>query len=343
LPDNPVESFRTHKNYLNAFDKLLIQIDSSRRPNFYHQLNQRILSSGILPETERSGVDYQQIRRSLHSAWGTEFILLSTKRLIEEDELIRLSNNWSCIQTYYIFYYCTQSLVVAKWNQRPESHPKTQNIFYDLWGSRSFCMPPWTFVCSSNGFLNIPEDIDVDASIHVWSVCDYENKWNLAGKALMTSRREVFKEKQQKARESKRSEIRREWKREERVRIANGRRPRRIPSFRLPRLTAEEKQRIDSRLRPFTLMDYLYRLRIKTNYVDSDMFTDGPEFENGSKNVRSFFNRIASGTLFLHELAICNLVGRTRFQSWVSDWIEQNVPVEMQNGLVARRDFFNDQ
>ena len=90
-------------------------------------------------------------------------------------------------------------------------------------------------------------------------------------------------------------------------------------------------------------MDYLYRLRIKTNYVDADMFTDGPEFENGSKNVRSFFNRIASGTLFLHELAICNLVGPARFQSWVSDWIEQNVPVEMQNGLVARRDFFNDQ
>lgn len=342
MPSTPVESFRTHNNYLCAFDRLLFQINPSRRQSFYNQLHHRIISSGILPETERSDVDYQQVMRSLHSAWGTEFLLLSTKRFTEEDELIRLSNNWNCIQTYYIFYYCTQSLFVAKGHPRSESHPKTQKIFCDLWGSRSFCLPPWTFVCSANGFLNAPEDIDVDASIHPWSICDDENKWNLAGKALMTTRREVLMEKQREARERKRRSYKRNWHQEERVRIANGRRPRIEPRFSLPRLTAEEKRRIDNRLRPFTLMHYLYRLRIKTNYVDSDMFTDGPDNENESRNVRGFFCRIASGTLFLHELAICNIVGRDRFQRWISAWIERNIPVEMETGLVARRNFFTE-
>lgn len=305
-------------------------------------MHRRIISSGILPDTERSHVDYQHVMRSLHSAWGTEFLLLSTERFTEEDELIRLSNNWNCIQTYYIFYYCTQSIFVAKGHPKPESHPKTQNVFYDLWASRSFCLPPWTFACSANGFLNTPEDIDVDASIHAWSVCDGENTWNLAGKALMTTRREVLMEKQREARERKRRNQREHWRQEERVRIANGRRPRIEPKFRLPRLTAEEKRRIDNRLRPFTLMDYLYRLRIKTNYVDSDMFTDGPDNENESRNVRGFFCRIASGTLFLHELAICNIVGRDRFQRWVSAWIERNIPAEIDTGLVARQDFFTE-
>jgi hypothetical protein len=71
------------------------------------------------------------------------------------------------------------------------------------------------------------------------------------------------------------------------------------------------------------------------------MFTDGPEYENDSEYVRGYFCRIASGTLFLHELAICNLVGRGDFKNWVEEWISRNIPSGRNIGLVKRRNFFD--
>jgi len=44
----------------------------------------------------------------------------------------------------------------------------------------------------------------------------------------------------------------------------------------LSRLTDQEKGQLVTKVRPHSMMDYLYRLRIKTNYLDSAMFTDGP-------------------------------------------------------------------
>ena len=42
-----------------------------------------------------------------------------------------------------------------------------------------------------------------------------------------------------------------------------------------PRLSALQKQDVDARLRPYTLLDYLCRLRMKANYLDARMYTDG--------------------------------------------------------------------
>ena len=54
--------------------------------------------------------------------------------LINEDELIRVSNNWSVVQSYYIIYHSTQALAGARCFPRPTSHIKTQKIFSNLWG-----------------------------------------------------------------------------------------------------------------------------------------------------------------------------------------------------------------
>ena len=339
MPRNSEESFRTHANYLRAFSSLMYYQFPYGRQNFLDYHYNRITDSGILPNRRNQNADLEQVKRSLHSAWGTEFLLLTAKRFTREDELTRLYNNWNCIQTYYIFYYCTQALFVAKGQQRPRGHTSTQNIYYDLWGSRTFNVCPWTFCCGPDGYRNVPDGIIIDEDIHSWAGCTDENIWSIAGKSLMTTRREAFKEKEKQRRGQKRRDERRRWMEEERQRLDEGRAPRGEPNFPLPRLTKEEKRAVDTSLRPFTLMDYLYRLRIKTNYVDSAMFTDGPVDEQESQQVRNYLCRIASNTLFLHELAVSNLVGQRTFEEWVAAWIEQNVPERTNSGLVRRSRF----
>ncbi len=39
-------------------------------------------------------------------------------------------------------------------------------------------------------------------------------------------------------------------------------------------------------MRPYTLLEYLYQLRLRCNYEDSAMFTDGPEMGGMSDEVR---------------------------------------------------------
>ncbi len=88
-------------------------------------------------------------------------------------------------------------------------------------------------------------------------------------------------------------------------------------------------------------MDYLYRLRIKTNYEDSNMFTDGPDDKGSSISVRNALCIIAGGTLFLHELSISNLVGKPTFIRWAQNWAEKNLPADA-GGLAKRLKYFED-
>ena len=91
-------------------------------------------------------------------------------------------------------------------------------------------------------------------------------------------------------------------------------------------LTPEEKLLVDHHESPTTIIDYFYRLRIKTNYVDSSMFTDGPENDQASIQVRDDLNIIASGNLLLAELAVSNIVSHDVFFAWINDWVCTNVP-----------------
>jgi hypothetical protein len=337
LPEGPTESFKTHSNYIRAFSLLVYDPISSSLRNMYACLKDRIHQSNALPPTRNTNIDLAQVRSRLHAAWGTETLLLMTRRIVNEEELLRLSNNWSCIQVYYIFYHCTQALHVAKGHPRPENHPRTQNIFNDYWAGRSVILPPWSLAYGRSGTINTPPGIAPEVTIHQWTVCEGTNIWSLACKALMTTRREALEEKYREKRESMRRQNRQAWRQEENDRLARGRKARKQPDFRLPKLTSSEKERINESLRSYTFMDYLYRLRLKTNYEDSNMFSDGPENNNSSRYIRDALCRISNGTLFLHELAIRNLVGRDSFLTWIDEWVHRNMPQNTTHGLGFRR------
>jgi hypothetical protein len=178
--------------------------------------------------------------------------------------------------------------------------------------------------------------VNVDLNVHSWSSCEGDNIWSLFTKALMTTRRDEVLEKNRIKRETKKKALRRCWELEEAGRIVQGKKPRKQPVFPLPLLTADDKRGIDASTRAFTLIDYIYRLRIKTNYEDSNMFIDGPEDGYQSALVRSAFYSIASGTLFLYENAIKAIIGRESLRQWTSSWAERNLPRGSTLGIAGR-------
>ena len=92
----------------------------------------------------------------------------------------------------------------------------------------------------------------------------------------------------------------------------------------------------------FTLMDYLYRLRIRSNYEDSAMFTDGPEEEGQSGQVREDLLLLSGSVALLAELFLTRLIGNNTIQQWANNWLERNKAPGWTADLAERYILYND-
>ncbi len=107
-----------------------------------------------------------------------------------------------------------------------------------------------------------------------------------------------------------------------------------MPKFPRPRLTAAEKRDIEVKTRPATLLDYLYRLRIRCNYEDATMFTDGPDSPNQSRAVHLALRHIVSATMLVHETWLLKLIGKAELIALMDEW---SAGVTIQPGTLGVR------
>lgn len=149
--------------------------------------------------------------------------------------------------------------------------------------------------------------------------CSAENSLAFANVALRTTRDDALERARRRKRADKREALKKAWNADEALRSQKGRQPRKRPTFPLPQLTAAEKTRLDTRLRAYSILDYLYRLRIKTHYVDAEMLIEGGD----DQRARQFYvdlRAIASSTMLVSEIRITRIVGLSPFEQWVQAW-----------------------
>lgn len=331
--------FRSHKTYVEAFAWLGGRQLMTSEATALQRLASHLHGSGAVVDKQPTSIDYEQVRKCLRNAWSTEVLLgLPGEWAADEDEFIRLSNTWGVVQAYYVGYHVTQALIVAKGQSRPTSHPKTQQLYASLWVDRAIANPPWSLGIGHAGWKNLPSGVNIDHGIHSWSACNGETCWSLAAKALKSTRDDAVRAQIKSMRDEGQRKRRTEWDADEQRRLAQGRRPRSRPaSFPRPQLTPRQKDACDQKVRTFTLLDYLYRLRVGANYDDSAVFTDGPENNVDSYLLHRRLAYLASGMAFTSELRIRHLVGSTRFDRWADTFIAGNIPSGYSIGVKARR------
>lgn len=329
--------FRTHVHYIEGFAWLAGLGLAQTQETALSALKARVDASGILTDKGKP-TDINDVRIRLSNAWGTELLLAMSSYWDVDDEFVRLTNTWGVVQTYYVGYHVTQALIVARGDERPSSHPKTQSAFGSLWAARKVNLPPWTLGYGSSGVTNVPSGLSVDPEIHGWSRCNDGTSWSLAAKALRSSRSDKIEEVCRTKRAEKQRQRRNEWSHEEQARIARGKRPRKPAPIALPRLTAAEKLACDRNVRAYTLLDYLYRLRIRANYEDAALFTAGPTEDVQSLQLHRHLRYLAASTSLVTELRVRELVGRSRLVKWADSFISLNVPRRLSVGIADRRD-----
>jgi hypothetical protein len=278
--------------------------------------------------------ELDQAHASLSNAWGTELLLAFGGEVPRDDELVRLMTNWAVVQAYYAAYHAMQAVVVARGNPRPESHPKTQALFSDHWTSRPIGLLPWSLGACDGGWRNPPREIK---DVHPWAGCDPHSCLDLAAKAARTTRDDAVTAAERRARDRKQTAAKKAWQEEETERLGRGKKARKVPSFPRPLLKADEKAKVRSRVRSYSVLDYLYRLRVKTNYEDANMFVEGPIDHDESLHLHGNLVELTSATMLVHELQVGACVGSATLVAWVDDWLSRN-SAGQNVGLGRRRD-----
>ncbi len=339
MPGNPAASFATHSNYLRAaamiagFDTLV--------PNdlqILTNLAQSVQASAMYNGLVQHQANLVELRRSLNNAWASELVLAIPGRFTNADSVIRLANNWGVVQLYYVLYHATQAFHIATGNPRPTNHPTTQRIYTSTWG-RPGTLSPWNLTIDANGYDQFPANWQVDLTINPFTPCTPVSCWDHVAMALRTTRRDSLSDAYMKKRKEKTSQKRSTWEAAEQTRLAGGKKPRKRPPFPLSNLLASERSAVNNHVRAHSLIDYAYRLRIKTNYEDADMFTEGPHNTAASGHVNRDIVRLAAASLLIAELHIARLVGAQNFAPMADGWLQThvNLPPQLQVGLRVRR------
>jgi hypothetical protein len=325
------QSFRTHANYLRAFAHLAgFEYWPASDLTKLEELAQRVVAASSKSPSPPSA-DHDEMAKCLNRAWGTE-LLLNLGARFEEDELVRLSNSWGSVQTYYVGYAATQALIVAEGRPRPTTHPGTQNQVATLWVNRQSPVAPFSFAALAGSASNPTAYANgpgrpIDPSVHPWKQCDNNNCWDIAAIALRSTREDAVKNRLRDLRVSKARDIKKAWVAEEQARLAQGRRVRKQPTFpATSNLTPSEKAAAEAKIRSFTMLDYLLRLRIKANYEEARMFTEGPDSDSVSTAVAFAMVRIASATMIAHEVRIGQLLGKKAIVDMATNWVTTNSP-----------------
>ncbi|WP_298993270.1 hypothetical protein [uncultured Pseudokineococcus sp.] len=310
-----------------------------------------LLGANIAQQVPYSTAGHSDVRvvlDCLNRAWGTELILNMTRHTARDQDLVRLANSWGVIQLYYIAYGATQALIAAEGRRRPTTHPGTQEQVATLWVERSFAVAPWSFAMGHPGGRGLGADGSANGpkrqllEVHPWTPCDASNSWDIAALALRTTREHHVSARLERLRAERAAQARKTWRQEEAERLRQNKRPRverQWPTR--ARLKRSESDEAAAKVRPHTMVDYFYRLRVKANYEDARMFTEGPESEGQSRQVARDIAHLASATMLSHEIRVGRLLGRQVLGQAVDTWLKDNTRPDEEHGLALRRDMLH--
>lgn len=337
MGNDPIGSFRTHANYLRSLAMLAnradLRPDVTRMTMFAGRVTSLPAYTPLQPTTS---ANLAQVQKSLRNAWGSELLLTLGKQYVHDDEVVRLSNNWNVVMAYYATFHGTHSLLAAKGQPSPQDHATLQKQYVAFWTDRSINIAPFSLGVGVSGHINVPPNMTIDPTVHAWHACSIVNCASIACKALKSTRDEKLHDALKNARNLKRKARNKAWREDDEQRIATGKRPLKRTPEKGVTLTPQEKITVMAGQRSTSYLDYLYRLRIRSNYEDSTMFTDGPEDEFVSSTVRQDLAYLTATGLLLSELFITRMVGRTWMEHEARTWASANLPSGQVAGIAQR-------
>lgn len=271
---DPAIAFATYRNYLSALDGSIDLAYRGAGGRHIVLAREQAALPRFLSIRRRDGVDEHAVRGALFAAWHTEAVLAMPSEL-SNATLVRFTNQWAPVQAYYAMQGLWRAWFIASQDRSPKTHRSTLEQVSEV-VARGVLPWPWSATCSGDPSFSraqlhgFPEEVRTNPSALSGPPGDSSySDW--VAKVLRTTRRFFLG-----GRET-------EWKSSNRTKEGNP--YRRIPS--------QERQRIRTSMHPTTIIDLLYRMRLRSNYDDVDDFVLGQLTED---DARTYFRSLVSAT-----------------------------------------------
>ncbi len=232
----------------------------------------------------------------LRNGWATE-VLLNSPRVLGGDDLVSFANLWAPVQSYYaVFNAFTAMAMTVTGSKPPKSHAALLT-----WAATQVAHPASPFIVPWTARVGGPPNAHtfegfgravIDHGISNLSAPHAANAPSLLAKALRTTRREQI------------DDHREGWRRG--LRTAAGKPRKNLPtSVLVANATA---------LRPTTLFDLLWRLRVRSNYKEGDALLSGALGPADAATFHDALCEIVASTLLTVEIYLAALVGKATLE-----------------------------
>lgn len=243
------KAFQVNNNYLGAVAMYLIETYGSPPEMGKALVAAQHELRGFQRLKLRRDLDKEAISRLLTISWASE-VQLRLGALVQPT-MLRFSNAWAPVFSYYAVYMAMQAwFCLNRMGNLTDDHTSSLRTISHNVVFRDLFPLPWAVYCTGcpqlkeSTFERVPGDQDAHAHVELLSRPSMASFWPRYCKMLETTR----------VRRLERNF--REWKRS---------RDRRA-------IRADEKRKVDSNLSPTTLFDFLWRLRVRSNYKDVGSF-----------------------------------------------------------------------
>jgi hypothetical protein len=313
-------AFVTYRNYLAAYTELLTDFgDSPTRFAAIEKGVVRAATGRMAPLDPKKPRD--EIGRALRNAWATEVAMALPRAIDTGDERFTAASlHWLGPQAYYAVYQAGLATFLAKAAPLPQSHQQFLKGMHSQFIEKALLPAPWDAACGAG---------TVEAGGHTFAGCvanstpaststyptDRSDAENVVSLALKTTRDRRFREVRQTLIKSKS------------VKTKAGK-----PAKNLTRARQDQEYRDMS---PTTTFDFLYRLRIRSNYRDADTFLS--PYLSGVTAFYEELTELTRATLHALESLVVLAVGEPWFRARLSEFGQRRLPTFAANYSVLAR------
>lgn len=254
-----------------------------------------------------------RLSQILRNAWMTEVL---TRLATVSPQYASYANLWLPVQAYYSAYLGLRALFLACGRQVPNDHANTlRTIARDIERRPGLFAFPWRTICTGNPNSNQVEYHNLPAGVVIGMASSLANHHNVEfadsyGMLLRTTRKRLVDACCEK------------WKKD------NCRQ----------RIPGSERIRIAANLAPTSLFDFLYRMRLRSNYSDADSFLLTLHLENDAQELSSAIVNIVWHNAFMIELLICRYLGKNAFTRIVDEFRKHDTSGTATRTVCARLD-----
>lgn len=276
--EDEVISSRVYNHYLTSYRHVMEELYGANG-SLLGNVKDGVLSAPGYKNLNGAPRPHHLYAKALSNAWSTE-VALNLAGLLEDPELVATANHWATIQAYYAVSHLLRAFVATRDGRSPEPrHVWLLEQIGDTMASRHLLPAPWNVICSgpeaAYQYPNLPSHVDLPA-FSPMARPRPEHAWSSVCMALRTTRERRIRDRVG------------DWKKGQRKK----------------RITAEERKRVGEKTKPTTLFDFLYRLRIRSNYSDADAFAAGILQPSEAVQLNESLRYIVSSTMFTLELLI---------------------------------------